>query len=226
MIPNECSALYEKHFPFWDRLKPEERLLLCQNTRLAEFDGGVNIHGNNGDCTDILVVKSGCLRCYLLSEEGKEITLYRMYAGDICILSASCILSSITFDVFIDTEEKSGLYLIDTAVFSDLAGKNLYLENFALRVAATRFSDAIWAMQQILFMNMDQRLAVFLNDELSKTGGDTIRLTHEQVAKYMGSAREVVSRTLKNFVSGHIVELTRGGIRVIDKSKLKSLITG
>lgn len=79
----------------------------------------------------------------------------------------------------------------------------------------------MWAMQQILFMSMDKRLAVFLWDEISKTEDDTVHLTHEQVARDVGSAREVVSRMLKYFTSEGIVELSRGGIKVIDKKKLR-----
>ncbi|MEG1868671.1 MAG: helix-turn-helix domain-containing protein, partial [Clostridiales bacterium] len=92
------------------------------------------------------------------------------------------------------------------------------------KLATTRFSQVMWAMQQILFMTMDKRLAIFLNDELLKTKGDTIKLTHEQIAKYMGSAREVVSRMLKYFAQEGMVELSRGGIKIIDHEKLKKLI--
>ncbi len=78
----------------------------------------------------------------------------------------------------------------------------------------------MWAMQQILFMSFDKRLAIFLIDELAKTGGDTVRLTHEQIAKYMGSAREVVTRMLKYFANEGIVTLSRGAVTVTDREKL------
>ena len=93
----------------------------------------------------------------------------------------------------------------------------------ALETALARFSDVMWVMQQILFMSMDKRLAIFLLDEISKTGGDTVHLTHEQIAKYMGSAREVVTRMLKYFSSEGIVELSRGGIKIVDIKRLRSL---
>jgi CRP/FNR family transcriptional regulator len=78
-------------------------------------------------------------------------------------------------------------------------------------------------MQQILFMSLDKRLAIFLLDEISKRGGDTVRLTHEQIARYIGSAREVVTRMVKYFVSEGLVESSRGGIRIIDKSRLRRI---
>ena len=87
-----------------------------------------------------------------------------------------------------------------------------------------RFSEVMWVMQQILFMSFDRRLAIFLLDESSKLGSDTIKLTHEQIAKYMGSAREVVSRMMKYFVTEGIVESSRqNGIKIIDKKRLRAI---
>jgi len=81
----------------------------------------------------------------------------------------------------------------------------------------------MWVMQQILFMSTDKRLAVFLTDEAARTGSSTIGLTHEQIAKYIGSAREVVSRMLKYFSTEGIVEVSRKGIKITDKEKLRQL---
>ena len=94
---------------------------------------------------------------------------------------------------------------------------------FALEAAMTTFSDVMWVMQQILFMSFDRRLAIFLLDEASKTGSELIHLTHEQIAKDMGSAREVVSRMLKYFSTEGMVELSRGGVKLLDKQKLRRL---
>lgn len=159
----------------------------------------------------------------VLSDTGKEVTLYRLYSGDMCMLSASCVLQSITFDVFIDAEESSECYVISGPAFANISERNKDIKIFALETAVSRFSDVMWVMQQILFMSMDKRLAVFLSDEISRTGSDTITLTHEQIARYMGSAREVVSRTLKYFASEGIVEVSRKGIKLLDKKQLREL---
>lgn len=134
-----------------------------------------------------------------------------------CILSASCVLDAITFDVFIDAEEDTDVLLINSSVFHQMADKNIYMKCFGYQLATTRFSDVMWAMQQILFMGADKRLAIFLWDEISKNKTNEIKMTHEQIARYMGSAREVVSRMLKYFAAEGIVELSRGGVRVVDK---------
>jgi CRP/FNR family transcriptional regulator len=220
MLDNDCVKLLSSTLTFWDKLTEEQRNLFCRYTLPAVYEKGENIHGSTGNCTGGILIKSGCVRTYILSDEGKEITLYRLYPGDVCMLSASCIIKAITFDVFIDAEEKSEVFIINSKIFSEISEKNVYVENFALNIAAKRFSDVIWAMQQILFMSFDKRLAVFLSEEAAKTGSSTVKLTHEQIAKYMGSAREVVSRMLKYFVAEGIVELSRGGIKIVDMEKL------
>ncbi len=219
----EDRAILQAQLPFWDHLSAQERERLLQNALAVKYPKGTNIHGGDQDCIGVLLIKSGTLRTYMLSEEGREITLYRLYEGDVCILSASCILNSITFEVHIDAESDCETLQISAPVFSELSHTNVFVENFSYRLAADRFSDVMWTMQQILFMSFDKRLAVFLSDELAKTQDDTIRLTHEQVAKYIGSAREVVSRMLKYFADEGIVQLSRGGIRVLDRKKLRQM---
>lgn len=222
MNHQDCENQFSTIFPFWSDLNKQDKQLLCQNTSLKTYPRGNLIHNGN-HCTGAIVVISGCLRVYLQPEQGREITLYRLFPGDICMLSASCVLEAITFDVTIDAEEESTCYLIAGGTFADLAERNLTMKNFALETAVARFSDVMWVMQQILFMSFDKRLAIFLWDEITKTGHDSIKMTHEQIARYMGSAREVVSRMVKYFVAEGIVETSRGGLKIIDRDKLKKL---
>ena len=217
------ERLFSETFPFWEALPKADKEFLFENSYNVRYKKGVNIHDGN-ECTGLLMVTRGCLRVYMLSDEGKEITLYRLDAGDLCMLSASCVLHSITFDVFIDAEEDSECILIAGCAFSNLAERNPYVKIFMLDGVIGRFSEVMWVMQQILFMSLDRRLAIFLLDESAKTGSDTIKLTHEQIAKYMGSAREVVSRMMKYFVTEGIVEASRqNGIKIIDKKRLRAI---
>ena len=140
------------------------------------------------------------------------------------MLSASCVLQAITFDVFIDAEEDSECFVVNGNAYNTLAEQYPDIKIFSLELAVSRFSDVMWVMQQILFMSMDKRLAIFLHDESVRTKSDIITLTHEQIAKYMGSAREVVSRMLKYFSNEGIVEVSRKGIRILDKKRLRDLI--
>ena len=188
---------YKEIFPFWDRIPEADREYICQNSYTVTYPKGKNIH-DGSECSGVIIVRSGSIRLYMMSDEGKEITLYRLHSGDMCMLSASCVLEAITFEVFLDVEEDSECYVISGPAFAAVAKRNPDIKIFALETAVGRFSDVMWVMQQILFMSMDKRLAIFLSDESSRTGSDTIRLTHGQIALYMGSAREVVSRMLKD----------------------------
>lgn len=223
MEKQELVELFKQSFPFWNSISEEDRDTFIAVSHQVRFGKGTNIHNGN-ECTGVILVNSGALRLYMLSDEGKEITLYRLFKGDMCILSASCVFNSITFDVFVDCEEDSECVIIGGCAFEDVARRVPDVKIFALETALSRFSDVMWIMQQILFMSMDKRLAIFLLDESSKSGTDKIKLTHEQIAKYMGSAREVVSRMLKYFANEGIIQSSRSdGITITDKKRLRAL---
>lgn len=224
MLKEKDIALIESIFTFWNKLTNPQKALLLGNAVPVNYHQGENIHRGENDCVGLLLIKSGELRTYILSEDGRDITLYRLGPGDVCLLSASCILENITFDVHIDAEKDSEVILINSAVFQQICNENIYAENFSYKSTIERFSDVMWAMQQILFMSFDKRLTTFLLDEISRTGSNTIVMTHEQIAKYIGSAREVVSRMLKYFEKEGFVHLSRGKIEVIDKVKLREII--
>ena len=216
------EPIFKDMFPFWSEISEEDREYICRNSLALTYPKGTNVHDGNG-CSGIFFVRSGCLRIYMMSEEGKDITLYRLHSGDFCMLSASCVLQSITFDVMVDAEENSECYVISGPAYAAVSEHNPNIKIFTLETAVSRFSDVMWVMQQILFMSMDKRLSIFLLDEAARTGSDYIMLTHEQIARYIGSAREVVSRMLKYFSNEGIVEVSRKGIKIIDKSRLREL---
>jgi CRP/FNR family transcriptional regulator len=206
------------------RLSDADVEYLKRNSVRRNYYNGQNIHGNDGSCTGIIFINSGIVRVYLMSDEGKEVTLYRLYEGDYCMLSASCVLQSISFEVHVDAETDCDVFIIRPAAFGELMKNNVYLENFALNVAVNRFSEVMWAMQQVLFMNLDRRLAAFLYDEYARTGNTVIRMTHEQIARNISSAREVVTRMLRYLAKEGVIEVERGGVTILDKAKLQALI--
>ena len=223
MTTTELTQTFSNSFPFWDGLSDWDKETFMRSSQAVKYYRGATIH-DGGECTGVILVKSGCLRLYMLSDEGKEVTLYRLFPGDICIFSASCVLESITFDVNVDAEEDSECVVVGGCAYEGLWQKSDEVKIFTYEMALSRFSDVMWVMQQILFMSMDKRLAIFLLDEASKNGSDTIKLTHEQIAKYMGSAREVVSRMVKYFVSLGIISASRSdGIKILDKKRLRSI---
>lgn len=218
----DFDKIYGEYFPFWKNLGDPLKEQLIRSSVKVDFKKGENIH-DSSECTGVILIKKGCLRVYMLSDEGKEITLYRLYDGDVCILSASCVMESITFDVFVDAEEDSECYILSGCAYVIANERSKDVQIFTLETTVSRFSEVMWVMQQVLFMSLDRRLAIFLLDEISKSGTDTVKLTHEQIAKYMGSAREVVSRMLKYFASEGLVEVSRGGIKILNKKQLRNI---
>ncbi len=216
------DPIYKEIFPFWDKISETDKDYICQNSYTITYPKDTNIHDGN-ECSGVIFVRSGSLRLSIMSDEGKDITLYRLHQRDMCMLSASCVLQTITFDVFINAEEDSDCYVISGPALAAVSERNPSIKIFALETAVSRFSDVMWVMQQILFMSLDKRLAIFLSDESARTGSNTITLTHGQIAKYIGSAREAVSRMLKYFTNEKIVEVSRGGIKILDKKRLRKL---
>ncbi len=224
MQKDACPIFFRQYFTFWDSLTSSEQETLCSATHSAFYEKGENVHGMGG-CTGVIVIEKGCLRGYLLSEEGREVTLFRAYPGEVIILSAPCALrqDGISFDLMIDAEEDSHLLIVDGDAYASVTKTNIYAENFTLRAAAARLSEAVWVTQQILFMRFDKRLAAFLLEESGRQG-DRLRLTHDQIARYLGSAREVVTRMLRYFTAEKIIQQGRGIIEITDKEKLTDII--
>lgn len=222
MAQTMFASVYKEIFPFWDEIAEEDRAYICHHSSAMTYLKGATIH-DGAECSGVIFVESGCIRLYMLSEEGRDITLYRLHAGDMCMLSASCVLESITFEVLVDAEEDSTCYVISGPAYAAVSARNPSVKIFTLETAVRRFSDVMWVMQQILFMSMDKRLAIFLSEEMARTGSDSIALTHEQIARYMGSAREVVSRMLKYFASEGIVAVSRKDVKILDKKRLDDL---
>lgn len=224
---NEFEAAdFLGQFSFWERLSPSDKELVSSNLHPVHYGAGQSIHSGEMNCLGTIFVKKGILRIYLLSGDGKETTMYRLRDGEVCVLSASCMLSAITFDVQIDAETSCDAFLIPAAVFSALMNRNIYVENFAYRLITERFSDVVSAMERMFFLSLKQRIAAFLIDESSAQHTDHLLLTKEQLARSIGSAREAVSRNLKLLSSEGCIKVSRGSIDLLDKGKLYRQLEG
>ncbi len=181
------------------------------------------MHRSDENCKGLMTVLSGELRTYVVSPEGREVTLFRVYAGDVCVLSASCLLDSIDFDVMIEATADTEVLIIPTISLNQITQENPYAELFLYKTATEKFSDVMWTLQEILFRKIDQRLASFLLEEMQRKGSADLKLTHEEIASFIGSAREVVSKVLKYLADTGAITLGRGSIRVEDSALLKKL---
>lgn len=212
-----------ERLPFWKLLTDSEKELVRQNAVIRLYKKGTRVYSSERECLGMLFVMQGEMRTYLLSEEGREVTLFRIYPNDLCVLSASCVISQISFDTQMSAQKDTEALMIPPNIVLLLKEKNLTVRCFLYELATKRFSDVMWAMQQILFKRLDQRLALFLMQESQRLGTDTIHMTHEQIAQQISSAREAVARMLKQFSEDGLVELKRGAIRLLDQKGLKAL---
>ncbi len=209
--------------PFWGRLTAEQQREVEQASVGRSFQKGESVHNGAADCSGLIIIRSGQVRTFMLSPQGKEITLYRLFERDICIFTASCIMKNISFEVYMEAERDTEAILIPTRLYDRLNRSNIAVSDYTNQLMSSRFSDVMWVMEQVLFSSFDKRLAGFLLEQSAIDGADLLAITHETIARHLGSAREVVTRMLKYFQSEGMVTLTRGGITIADRSHLESL---
>ncbi len=221
----EYNALtYLQKLPFCEHLTDAERERIRSNSYIREFAKDSILHDHNSDCLGMVVLISGRLRVTMQSEDAKEVTIYLMDPGDVDILSASCVINQLTFDTVMTADEDSQVLVIPASVMSKLKEDNIYVSNYVYELSTMRFSDAMWTLQQILFLKIDQRIANVLLDEYARTDQLKITLTQEKVARNIGSTREVVARVIKQMEREHLVKLGRGCIEILDTDALEALL--
>ena len=214
---------FQSCFPIWDRLDTEQQARILGSLVSHRVKKGTVIHNGSMDCTGLLLIKSGQLRVYILSDEGREITLYRLFELDMCLFSASCMLRSIQFDVTIAAEKDTEFWVVPTEVYKSILEESAAAANYTNELMASRFSDVMWLMEQIMWKSLDRRVAAFLLEEASIEGTDQLKITHETIASHLGSHREVITRMLRYFQNEGMVRLSRGAVEIADADKLEEL---
>lgn len=212
-----------QYFPIWSQLTAEEQQQLCQAAVQRTAKQGELLHNGSADCLGLTIVCSGQLRAYITSEEGREVTIFRLFERDICLFSASCMMHNIQFDVMIEAEKDCELWIISPSVYQQLMQRSAPLANYTNQLLASRFSEVMWLIEQIMWNRFDRRLAAFLLQESLLENSNTLHLTHERIASHLGTAREVVTRMLRHFQSDGMVQLTRGTIQIVNSKQLEQL---
>ena len=210
-------------FPFWDKLTDNQREKLIEVSHPLSVKAGTVVHNGNMDCLGLLLLQSGQLRIYTLSEEGREVTLYRLFELDICLFSASCVMPSVQFEVVIEAEKDTELIVIPSCLFKNLMEDSAPVANYANQLISSRFSEVMWLMEQVMWKSFDKRLAKFLLEESALEDTNVLKITHEKIANHIGSAREVVTRMLRYFQGEGMVSLSRGTVELTDIKALQNL---
>ncbi len=214
---------FQSYFPIWNKLTAPQQERILSSLMERRVSKGTVIHNGSMDCTGLLLVKSGQLRAYILSDEGREITIYRLFDRDMCLFSASCMMRSIQFEVVIEAEKDTELWIIPAEIYQNMMKESAPISNYTNELMATRFSDVMWLMEQVMWKSLDKRVAAFLLEEMAIEGTDQLKITHETIANHLGSHREVITRMLRYFQNEGMVKLSRGTIEIIDAPKMKEL---
>ena len=214
---------FQDYFPVWNRLTAAQQNQLLSGLTSRKAKKGTILHNGSADCTGLLLIKTGQLRAYILSDEGREITIYRLFDRDMCLFSASCILNSIQFEITITAEKDTEFWLIPSELYKNLLTESAPLANYTNELMAARFSDVMWLIEQVLWKSLDKRLATFLLEEAAIEDSNELKITHEIIANHLGSHREVITRMLRYFQSEGIVKLSRGKITLLNPERLEEL---
>ena len=212
-----------QYLPIWDKLTDVQQKKVAEAADYMKVKKGTHIHDSSADCLGLLLIRSGQLRTYILSEDGREITLNRLFDYDVCLLSASCVMPDMQFNVMIEAEKDSEFWSIPACLFKNLMDSSVTVSNFANSLMSSHFSELMWLMEQIMWKSFDKRLAAFLLEESRLDGTQELKITHERIAAHMGTAREVVTRMLRYFQNEGMVKLTRGTVELTDTKKLEDL---
>ena len=214
---------FESCFPVWNQLNEAQKRRILDGLMTRKVEKGTIIHNGSLDCTGLLLIRSGQLRAYILSEEGREITIYRLFDRDMCLLSASCMIRSIQFEVIIAAEKDTELWIIPPDIYKSIMEQSAPVANYTNELMASRFSDVMWLMEQIMWKSLDKRLAAFLLEEAAIENTNELKITHEAIANHLGSHREVITRMLRYFQNEGLARLSRGTVVITDERKLRKL---
>ncbi|MCD8161094.1 MAG: Crp/Fnr family transcriptional regulator [Clostridiales bacterium] len=212
----------KEYFPMWEKLTSAQQARLLAASDKRHFERGQIVHNGLTDCTGLFLIRSGQLRAYTISEEGREITMYRLFERDICLFSASCIMRSIQFDIVIEAEKDTEAWLIPAETYKGVMEESAPLANYTNEIMASRFSDVMWLIDQIMWKSVDRRLANFLLEESALENTSRLNITHEVIGNHLGTAREVVTRMLRYFQNEGMVKLSRGTVELTDMDKLRN----
>lgn len=212
MVNNKTAVDMKKAFPFLKDLGQYEDLFLS-SAAIQNFGAETVIMDESRSCSSVIFVLTGNIRIFKLSEEGKEITLYRIGRGETCILTVACLLGTgdVPFPVAAIAEQESEVFFIPVETFKKLFYASQPIQKFVFSSMSAKFYSVLGLIENITFKRTSERLKDLL---ISKTAGGIYPLyaTHDSIASELGTAREVVSRLLKEMESNGVVSLSRGKI--------------
>ena len=197
------------------------RARLRSLTRPIAALAGTRIFGEGSPCSAYLILLSGQLRVQKVGENGREIVLYRVEPGETCIVTTACLMSGTNYDAEGIAETDIQAQALPMFGFRELLAESVSFRDFVFKTYGTRISSLLMLIEEVAFGRIDQRLAACLL-QIGK-GNDRVDATHQELAVELGTAREVVSRQLKEFERRGWVQLGRGHLLLLNTRALDLL---
>ena len=206
-------------FPPLLALEHSVRAILSRSARIVEAPVGTMGYREGDSCGAYVMRLAGQSRVYKMSSSGREILLYRVAAGETCVITTTCLLGNSNYPASTIVEQPIRDVIIPSSAFNQLMVDSKVFRTFVMTNYGALITDLIVLLDEVAFHSLDARLAKLLLD----AGANTINRTHQLMADELGTAREVVSRQLKRFEQKGWVALGRGHVEISDRSKLEKM---
>lgn len=222
MISSVQQSEFCRHFPFIQQTHPEFIDTFFSQAQQVELPAGTTILEEGQSCAHLVLVTDGVGRVYKLSPSGREVTLYRIHAGESCVLTASCIMNKDSFPAMAEVESTIRGLLISPKNVRDWFCRDPEWQKFIFGLLSHRLASIISVVEEVAFKRIDVRLAEQFVRSMQK-GEDVINKTHADLAADVGSSREVVSRILRDFSQRDLISSGRGCIEVLNREAIQTL---
>lgn len=216
----EKSRILERAFPFWESLSEEQKREAENGMTRNICPKKTRLHFGGGECAGVQIIENGRTRVFITSPNGGDITLFRLMDGDVSILSAACMLNGMDVELDMEMETDCVIYTVPKKIYRKWYDENSQVKDYTMEMISEKFSDIMWLFNQYVFSNVASRLAAALLEHRALEKTDMLSITHEMLARDAGTAREVVTRLLKQFQTDGLVKLTRGKVEIVDAKSL------
>lgn len=211
-------------FSFFDEMSNHGQEKLVQSLQVMQMGAGLELLEEGSLCQALLLVESGSIRVYKMSPAGREITLYQVTPGESCVLGTSCVVNDQRYPAHAICSRDANALAVPAAIFRHLYDQEPAVRSFVMNLFSRRLSDLMLLVEEVAFRRMDERLAAFLLEKgfVSRGVLKPIEMSHEEIASHLGTAREVVTRVLQQFVDECLVRLERKRVILLNAEELRA----
>lgn len=208
-------------YPELAGIKDKTWIDTIEHARQLEAGPDTTLFSGAATCNNFMLILEGTIRIYQTAEDGREITLYRVNAGELCILSLNSLLKNKSFNAIATTESDIKTLVISSESFKLMMNEIEAFRDYVISTLTERLCETIYLIQDTAFNHLNMRLACMLGGLFERNQGPTLKITHQALAFELGTTREVISRILKEFERQNCVKLSRGHIELASAEGLQ-----